>query len=482
MEGETGFVIEARGYLLTLEGLPSARVNTVIVNEKGQRALVTAFREDSVEAYLLDRGNPRAGDQFVIDSKGILFSIGDHLCGRSINVLGEPIDGKGDLLERNVPLRMEAQAPAMSARAPMTDQFVTGITAVDTLIPIAKGQRQLIIGPLSGGKRTFLESIFSHQRDSGVICIYAFIGRPIAYVEAAVEHLLSDAGNKKSIILASFSDDPAPMIYLTPIVALEIAEYFSWEGKDVIVVLDDLGSHAKYFREMSLLAGIIPGRESYPGDMFFQQARLLERGGRFNKSLGGGSITLLPVLETNIEDLSNLVSTNLISASDGHLFFSPLYHAEGHFPAVVPEQSVTRVGRVTQTKLAKQLSIRTTALIAQYERQRGYSQFGTQLSDQTRRIIAQGEIMKSFLAQEPSTFLPIDVQNVLLALVFTKVFEGKDVAFAKRNRDVLIAAITHDAEFESILTSARRGNIELEQFLKNLGSLSDHLQKICRTS
>lgn len=482
MEGETGFVIEAKGYLLTLEGLPSARVNTVIINEYGQRALVTAFQEDSVQAYLLDRGNPRAGDQFVLDPKGILFSIGPHLFGRSINVLGEPIDGKEDLPERTVPLRMEAQAPAMSARASMTDQLVTGISVVDTLVPIAKGQRQMVIGPLSSGKRTFLESIFSQQQDSGVVCIYAFIGRPVAYVEAAVEKLLSDAGNKHSIILASFSDDPAPMVYLTPIVALEIAENFSWEGKDVIVVLDDLGGHAKYFREMSLLAGNVPGRESYPGDMFFQQARLLERGGRFNKSLGSGSITILPVLETNIEDMSNLVSTNLISASDGHLFFSPMYHAEGYFPAVIPQQSVTRVGRVTQTNLAKQLSIRTTALIAQYERQRGYNQFGTQLSEQTRRTISQGEMMKVFLAQEPTVFLPIDVQNVLLALVFSKFFEGKDAAFAKRNRDVLIASITHDTAFESLLISARRGAIELEQFVKNLGTVSDHLQKICQTS
>ncbi len=458
MEGETGFVTEAKGYLLTLEGLPSARVDTIIINAKGQRALVTAFQENSVEAFLLDRGNPRAGDQFVIHSKGIQFSFGEHLFGRAVNVLGEPIDGLEKLPEGNTPLRMEAQAPAMSARAPLVEQLLTGMPAVDVLIPIAKGQRQLVVGPISSGKRAFIESVFAHQRDSGVICIYAFIGRP------------------------TFSDDPAPMIYLTPIVALELAEYFSWEGKDVLLVLDDLGSHAKYFREITLLSGRVPGRESYPGDMFYQQARLLERGGRFNASVGGGSITILPMLETNIEDLTNLVSTNLVSATDGHLFFSPLFHSEGHFPAVVPEQSVTRVGRSTQTTLAKQLSIRVNALIAQYERGRRFSQFGTQLSEQTRRVIAQGESMRVFLDQDPTVTISLQVQIVLLALIFTKLFNGKDANFARKNREVLIKTLATDTELEPIMTSALRGTISLEQFLRKLEGAVPHLQTICQTS
>jgi F-type H+-transporting ATPase subunit alpha len=480
IEGEIGFVIKAKGYLLTLEGLPSARVNTVIVNAAGQRALVTAFREDRVEAYLLDRGNPRAGDQFVIHPQGIQYAIGAHLFGRAINVLGEPIDGQGDFPPGSVPLRMEAQAPSMSYRAQLVAPLFTGMPAVDILIPIAKGQRQLIVGPVSSGKRAFVEGVFAHQKDSAVVCIYAFIGRPVAYVEGVVAHLRSEQGNKNAIILVSFSDDPAPMVYLTPIVALEIAEAFSLEGKDVLLVLDDLGNHAKYFREITLLSGRVPGRESYPGDMFYQQARLLERGGRFNKSLGGGSITILPILETNIEDLTSLVSTNLVSATDGHLFFSPLFHAEGHFPAVTPEQSITRVGRSTQNKLAKQLSIRVNALLAQYERQRRYAQFGTQLSEETRHVIAQGEAMRVFLDQEPMTVIPLEVQVVLLALVFSSLLDNKDVTFAKQYRDTLIATIDKGTEYESIKGSVERGNISLEQFQKKLESIVPLLETVCR--
>lgn len=481
IEGEIGFVIKAKGYLLSLEGLPSARVNTVIINGKGQRALITAFREDSVEAYLLGRGNPRVGDTFVIDPKGIQLSFGEHLFGRTINVLGEPLDGLGGFPPNNTPLRMEADAPQMSARAPMTSPLLTGMSAVDILIPIAKGQRQLIVGPLGSGKRKFIENVFAHQKKSGVVCIYALIGRPIAYVEEAIANLLNEQGNNNTIILVSLSDDPAPMVYVTPIVALEIAEFFSFKGKDVLVVLDDLGSHAKYFREIALLSGRVPGRESYPGDMFYQQARLLERGGRFNKGLGGGSITLLPMLETSIEDITNLVSTNLISATDGHLFFSPLFHAEGHFPAVVPEQSVTRVGHSTQSMLAKQLSIRANALIAQYERQQGYRQFGTQLSEQTKRTIARGESMRVLLDQEPMIALSTEVQIVLLTLVFTTLFDGKDTEFVSSNRNRIIAAISNSSgtELESVVTSARRGNISFEQFQKKLETVVPYLQTLC---
>ena len=271
-------------------------------------------------------------------------------------------------------------------------------------------------------------------------------------------------------------------MYLTPIVALQIGEVFSRQGKDVLIVLDDLGSHAKYAREMMLLAGKVPGRESYPGDMFFQQVRLLERGGRFNKTLGGGSITLLPMLETNIEDLTNLVSTNLISATDGHLFFSPVAYSEGRFPAVSPEQSVTRVGRNTQNNLAKQLAVSAHTLLAQYERQRAYGQFGTHLSEQTRRIIAQGQAMGILLNQEPRTAIAIEVQLVLLALVFTTLFDGKDVATVRTCRDVLVGALATDTEIAPLLQSAKRGTISLEQFIRKVQTAVPHLSTLCRLS
>lgn len=482
-EGEIGFVIQAKGYLLTLEGLPSARIDNIIRNGSGQRAIITALSEDRIEALLLDRGNPKAGDRFVLNKEGILYAFSEALFGRAVNVLGEPIDGMGDLPKGDTPLNLEGGAPAMSARKMMTDQLFTGMPAIDILVPIAKGQRQLVTGPISSGTTAFLESVVANQADTDVVCIYTFIGKPVSYVEDTIGRIFSEQGNKNSIMVVAFSDEPAPMIYLAPTVALELAESFSWEGKDVLLILDDLGSHAKYLREIALMSGQVPGRESYPGDMFYQQAHLLERGGRFNKSFGSGSITILPVLETNIEDISSLISTNLVSATDGHLFFSPLTHAEGHFPSVIPEESVTRVGRKTQSNLAKQLSIRVQTLIAEYKRQRRYLEFGTQLSENTRRTIARGETLSVFLDQEQMSFIPMEVQIILLALVFTKLFDGKESSFARSNRDAIVAKILKpgkNAEIASVVESAQRGSISAEQFLRKLSVTVPYFEKICQ--
>lgn len=483
-EGEVGFVTRAKGYLFSLEGLPSARVNTIIENAKGQRALVTALREDSVEALLLGRGTLEAGERFMLSGARLMYPSGEALLGRVVNALGEPIDDGAPFAERKTPLILEADAPTMSARAPMTVPLQTGMPAVDILMPIAKGQRQLVVGPTSSGKNFFLESVVANQAATEVICIYAFIGRPASYIEDAVARISHDGDKSQHvIIIASFSDEPASMVYLTPLVAVELAEYFSLSGKDVIVVLDDLGAHAKYLREIALLSGEIPGRESYPGDLFYRQASMLERAGRFNKTLGNGSITILPVLETDIEDVSNLVSTNLVSATDGHLFFSPLLHAEGVFPAMIPAQSVTRVGRRTQSTLATQLSIRAQALLAEQERQQRYSQFGTQLSQKTRRLITQGQVMRALLNQEQMTALSPEAQIVLLALVFTGLFDGKDAAFAAKNRRALVEAVARapqNAAVAPVVESAQRGTISLEQFLKKLSGAVPYFAAVCR--
>lgn len=483
-QGETGFVIEAKGYLFALEGLPSAHINSIIVNKDGRRALVTALGETSVEALMLDAGNPEAGDRFTLSSEGVSYSFGEQLFGRVLNVMGEPIDGAAPLPPSNTPLMLEADAPTMSARAQLAAQLFTGMPAVDILIPLARGQRQLVVGPISSGKNLFLEGLFANQTEE-TVCIYTFIGRPADYIQDSVARIFSEKGNKRTIVIAAFSDEPAPMIYIAPAVALEMAEHFSLDGKDVIVVLDDLGSHAKYLREIALLSRQVPGRESYPGDLFYQQARLLERGGQFNKALGGGSITLLPVLETNIEDISNLVSTNLVSATDGHLFFSPLLHSEGAFPAMIPDESVTRVGRKTQSKLATELSIRVQTLLAEYDRQQRYRQFGTQLSPKTRRTIAQGEVMRALLSQEQMTAISLPAQAILLALVFTKFFDGKDAAFAKANQRALVDAVESgksDAGAGPVIASAERGSISFDQFLRKLSGALPYFEKVCRTS
>ncbi len=477
-EGETGFVIGAKGYLLELEGLPSVHLNDVIINTSGNRALVSSIKEKSIEALLLEGGNPTLGERFMLHARGVQFYFGDQLHGRVINALGEPLDGRSALPPANTMIHLESSAPDMSARALMKEQLTTGIATVDVLLPLAKGQRQMIIGPLSSGKKAFLESILAHQKKNNVVCVYGFIGRPSLYIEEVTSRILSEEGNSDTVILAAFSSDPAPMIYLVPSLAIEIAEHFAQQKRDVLVILDDLGSHAKYLREIALLSGRVPGRESYPGDMFYQQARLLERGGFFNETVGGGSITILPVLETNIEDLSNLISTNLISATDGHLFFSPVLHAEGYFPAVVSEESVTRVGRQTQSLLATQLSIQVRSLLAEYERQRRYGQFGAELSKETRDTLAKGKIMNLFLGQKAMTSLALEVQIILLSLVFTPLFHEKEAAFALRNHEKLITTIQTNESLSYLCTDAREGVLPLDKFLGKLEEASSYFELV----
>ncbi len=479
-EKEAGFVIQAKGYLITLEGLPSARINDVIVSAHGQRALVTALNESGVEALLLDPGSPGSGERFAAHPEGIQFYLGEALFGRAMNVLGAPIDGLGDFPPATVPLQLESDAPDMSARALMVEQLTLGMTVVDILLPIAKGQRQLVIGPISSGKDVFLESVAAAQKDTEIVCVYALIGRPTAYIENVIAHLHRQGGNTGTIVIAARSDDPAPLVSIAPAVALQVAESFSKQGKDVLLILDNLASHAKYFREIALLSGRVPGRESYPGDTFYAQAHLLERAGFFNKAYGGGSLTLLPVLETNIEEMTSLISTNLMSATDGHLFFSPVAHAEGYFPAIDPRQSVTRVGRQAQTTLAKQLSIRVQALLADYEREKRYGQFGAQLSAEAQNLLRQGDVANIFLRQEPMLFVSPEEQIILLSLVFTSFFADKDLEFIKRNRPALSAAIAKDPRLQPLVESARRGAISFDQFLKKLRAGLAPFEAVCR--
>lgn len=475
---EVGFVTAAKEYLLLLEGLPSIRVNDVIENDKGERAYVLALNRDRVQALLLDEAEVYAGDRFFKREHGLRFSVGDHLLGRVINAVGEPIDSKSGFPPGNLSLEFEARAPDINTREDIAEQLTTGVTLVDTLLPIGRGQRQLIVGPFGSGKELFLQDAVMNQRDSSIVCVYVFIGKPLIYVEEVIKRLYSVAGNPNVISLVSLSNEPAPMIFIAPSSALSIAEFFSNQGRNVLVVLDDLGTHARYLREIELLAGRIPGRESYPGDIFYQHAHIMERSGRFNKRAGGGSITLLPVLETNIEEMSDLIATNIMAATDGHIFFSPGLHAEGYYPAVVSGQSVTRVGRKTQNRLHNEISTRVQTLLAAYEQQRAYSRFGAQVSEQGQRVMNQGSMAHLMLKQGLASPLSVTDQILSLAFIFTKFAATKTTTELETRKDLLLRLFAEHASFEDLRTKANRGTIALDPFLKEMDKLAAHMNGI----
>src|SRR3989344_861565 len=317
---EIGFVVSSRDFLVNLDGLPSAKIND-LVESNNSRGWVNALSFESIEVLMLDEGKFTPGQVFKKLPQILGITLNKSVLGRSINPLGIPIDGKGPFLKQGEGtfLELEQEAVGIAGREFISHQFATGITLIDTLIPVGKGQRELIIGDAHSGKSSFLIDAVVNQKDTGVICVMGLIGKTASSTRNIIDTLRSNNALSYTVVVASLSTDPAPLIYLTPKTAITVAEYFQKQGLDVLLILDDMGTHAKIYREMSLLNNRPPGRQSYPGDIFYQQAHLMERAGNFNPSAGGGSITALPVVEINLNDFASLIPTNLMAMTDGHL-------------------------------------------------------------------------------------------------------------------------------------------------------------------
>jgi len=475
LQKEIGLVRAVKHYLISIQGLPSAKVYDIIVNEDGKRALVTALSHDAVEAMMLDVAEVHPGQQYEIHSQINQLSIGEHLFGRVVNALGDPIDNKGGFPPKNKPLILEREAGDLAQREAIQSQLETGFSMIDTVLPVGKGQRQLLMGSVRSGTEIFCQKVILNQIENNVVCIYTTIGKPATYVRRLAEELFSGTAESNTIVVASTSEDPAPLSTIAPAVALYMAEHFCDEGKDVILVFDDLYTHAKYLREIALLEGHLPGRESYPGDIFYRQAHLIERAGNF---VDKGSITLFPLLQTDIESTTDLIVTNVMGTTDGHFAFSPELYARGIFPPVLEEESVTRVGKHTQSIVQKQLSTAILSLLADAKEQERYTQFGTQVSESTQGMISMGASMRVLLNQNEKERLSIETQTILLSLVFTSFSSGKDTAFFSKHHKVLSRAITENKEFAALRKSVRTEK-SFDQFLGVMEKQLQNFNKVC---
>ncbi len=476
LQKEIGIVRANKHYLISIEGLPSAKVHDIIVNEDGKRALVTALSHDAVEAMSLDSMEIHPGQQYEMYPQTNQLSIGEHLFGRVINALGDPIDGKGGFPPKNLPLVLERDAGDLAQRKPIEHQLVTGFSVIDTVLPLGKGQRQLVMGSVRSGIETFCKNVIHNQSSLDLVCIYVTIGKPVAYVRRLVEEVLNEKTSEYTILLASSSEDPAPLITISPAVGIHIAEYFCEKGKDVLLIFDDLYTHAKYLREIALLEGHLPGRESYPGDIFYKQAHLIERAGNFfNK----GSITLLPILQTDIESTTDLIMTNVMGTTDGHYAFSSELFARGIFPPVLEDESVTRVGKHTQTMVQKQLSTAIISLLSDAKEQEKYMQFGTQVSESTQSIISMSASVRALLNQKETECLDVETQAILLSLVFTSMSSKRDAGFFSKNFDTLKKAIETDKKFKELKESvfSEKG---FQEYLSILEKRVPELNKLCQ--
>lgn len=451
---EVGYVVSSRSYLAYLDGLPTVKINDIVQNDQGIRGIVHSLHPNKVEVLLLDNTEVIPGQLFKRTAETLSLSVGEFLLGRAVNPLGIPIDGKGLLASSKTNLLpLDRPARDIQNRQFITEQLTTGVTLVDSLVPIGKGQRELVIGDSHSGKTSFLlETIINQSKveQQQTICIYASIGKPLNVTRKVIDTLTANNAMSYTIIVATSSAESAPLIFLTPQAAFTIAEYFQNQGKDVLIILDDMGTHAKIYREISLLGNKAPGRESYPGDIFYQQSRLLERAGKFTDDAGGGSITALPVIELNLNDFTTFIPTNLMAITDGHLLFKASLRNKGQQPAVDLGLSVSRVGRQTQTIVQSTLSRRIRQVLAGARELETVSRFSTELPLETQLILHQKDLLEEIIHQETLTFVPVNLQIIMLGLVFTDFLKKQNLTFLRQNKSKLIQAFQTDTTLKKL--------------------------------
>lgn len=442
---EVGFAVSIKGFVLEIDGLPKVRVNDVLESDKGSRAFVFSLESTRVQALLLTSKKVEIGEEFKKISDGLTIGVGEGLLGRVIGPMGEILDG-GRRVENLVPAQIERIAPGVSSRKFIDEQEVTGITVVDTVIPLGKGQRELIVGDARSGKTSFILDLIVNLKKKDTICIFASVGRPATKLWNFVNVLGEQKALEKVVVVASFPADPTPLIFITPKAAMAVAEYFREKGKEVIIIMDDLGVHARIYREISLLLGRFPGREGYPGDIFYQHSSLLERAGSFSKEAGGGSITALPVIEINLDDFTGYIPTNLMSMTDGHLLFNSSLIAQGKRPGIDISLSVSRVGRQTQSKVHVELSLKIRQILSQAVQFEAIAGFGGELPLSTRQILKQRDFIEECLKQGMFEYLSPADQCLLLTLPFMKEMQDLSVEQFVAGKHVFISELGRDKE------------------------------------
>lgn len=477
---EIGYASNINEYIVWVDGLPNVFVNEIVQTEQGVKGIVISFNNEKIEVLMLDEAKIRPKEIFRRTYKHLSLAMGPHLIGRVINPLGQAIDGKPGFTGLGTPVELH-QAPApIKHRETISRQFETGITSVDSLMPLAYGQRELVIGDPHSGKTGFLMDTVINQKDKNVICVLGIVGKPNNEIKKLEEILKVNKAMDYTIMVASSASERAPLGYLTPSVAISVAQYFQKTGRDVLLILDDLGVHAKIYREISLLSGKAPGRQSYPGDIFYEQARLIERCGSFNKAAGGGSITALPVIEVNLEDFSSFIPTNLMGMTDGHLKFDSRLYRQGLRPALDVELSVSRVGHQTQMLSQKALADKVKAVLAEGKKLESYSRLGSDLSEVTQKTLKQNKQILAILKQDSSVKIPILVQMILLGLTFTPFLAQKDQNFVSVYKETILNYLIKNFDLKTYQTQVA-GMHDEKQFIESLNTIIPALEKVCMT-
>ncbi len=435
--GEVGYVRRAVSSLVYVEGLPSVRPYERVMFETGTYGYVNAFTEDMVEMISFSEVPLPAGIRVARTNELLSIPVGEELLGMMIDPLGRPLRQDISWVSPKNYRTVDSDPLPIRARARVAEPCITGITITDIMVPLGKGQRALVVGDQKTGKTSFLLRTVISQIREGSVGIYVTVGKSKLVIRQIEDMLMKAGVFDRTIVVAAYAEDPAGIIYIAPSVGMTIAEYFRDAGEDVVIVIDDLSMHAKIYRELSLLGRRAPGRNSYPGDMFYIHARLMERAGNFITPAGERSITCLPVIEAAHGDITSYISTNTISMTDGHLFFDYNLYVAGHRPAINPFLSVTRVGRQIQSPIAKEINQLLTGFLSSARQLETVTSFGAEFNEHLKITLEKQRNVYLLFNQTAHEIIAPPVQLYLFCLIWTERWKNAPAEEVEKELHVL---------------------------------------------
>lgn len=481
-QSETGTVLVVGDGIARVSGLTNCMAGELLEFEDGTFGMAQNLEENSVSAVLLgsDQGISE-GQTVKRTGRVVSVPVGEAMIGRVVNAIGQPIDGAGPI-EAAEYRPVESPAPGICDRQPVKEPLQTGIKAIDSMIPIGRGQRELIIGDRQTGKTTIATDTILNQKGKDVICIYVAIGQKRSTVAGVVNELTAGGAMDYTIVVAATASEPSPLQYIAPYSGCAMGEYFMNKGKHVLIIYDDLSKHAVAYRALSLLIRRPPGREAYPGDVFYLHSRLLERAAKLSDEKGGGSLTALPIIETQAGDVSAYIPTNVISITDGQIFLeTELFHS-GIMPAVNPGISVSRVGGNAQIKAMKKVAGTLKLVYSQYRELQSFAQFGSDLDADTKARLAQGERIVEVLKQGRSLPVPVEKQVAILYAVVNGILTRVEVEDIYKYEEGLYTFLDSDGNGAAAMEAIRStGKLEGEAEEKLKAALNDYTENFLRT-
>ena len=461
---EIGFVEACNQSIVYASGLPNATLQEIVIYESGELGVILSMSRSQVEILLLSKTAIKAGLRVTRTGARQEMPLGFELLGKTITPFGQPLSANQTIEEPRVSRPIDISPSGINTRKRIEQTFETGVTLVDMLIPLGKGQRELVIGDRKTGKTSFLYQTILKQATLGTICIYAGIGKKKTDIKKIEGFFHENHIENNTVIIATSSEDPAGVIYLTPYAAMTLAEYFRDEGHDVLVVMDDLFTHAKFYREIMLIGKRFPGRNAYPPDIFYTHARLLERAGNFILANGSEhSITCLPVVESVEGDIAGYIQTNLMSMTDGHIYFDVEMFAKGNRPAINPFVSVSRVGRQTQSPLRLSLNRELISFLTLHRKLESYSHFSAEAGSDVKRTLAVAERIFAFFTQNANEVKNIDLQIVVFCLLWIDYWQ--DLQKLEKEIGIINATYKNSMEAQALV----------KELISNVESLNELL-------